>query len=296
MIDPRALLTFHSVCQAGSISGAARALNLSQPSVSNAIASMEARLGVRLFERSRSGIVLTPEGTALRLRADLLRNLLRDAEEGVGAARQGILGPLRVGGTPGALVSLLPAAISAIEASGTRIQLIVVERPDADLNDMLRAGDIELAFVTTEVEEPPPDIAETTISRDPFFLIVGSANVEIPSRINLKDAASLSWVLPEAQGAFHRQIDALFISCGVTVPSDVVRCDSLLTTKAIVRSGPRVTILPREVAAAEIDAGLLRAIEIADASLSRNVGFRQARGRLPSRLATLITEVLPTIT
>lgn len=296
MIDPRALLTFHSVCQAGSISGAARDLNISQPSVSNAIAAMEARLGVRLFERSRSGITLTPEGSALRVRANMLSNLLRDAEQVVGAAREGIVGPLRVGGTPGALVSLLPAAISAIEASGIRIQLVVIERPDAALNDMLRDGDIELAFVTTEVEEPPADIVETTISRDPFSLIVGRTHAEMPASIALRDASSLSWVLPEARGAFHRQIDALFISGGVTIPPDVIRCDSLLTTKAIVRSGARVTILPREVAAAEIDAGVLRAIDISDASLNRNVGFRHLRDRLPSRLAGLMLQVLPAVT
>lgn len=292
MIDPRALLTFHSVCRAGSISGAARDLNISQPSVSNAIAAMEARLGVRLFERSRSGILLTPEGEALKLRASMLNNLLRDAEAVVGAAQQGIAGPLHVGGTPGALVSLLPEAIAAVEASGLRVQLVVVERPDAALNDMLRNGDIEIAFVTTEVEEAPADIVETTISSDPFSLIVGCHHRGMPDSIALKNSGHLSWVLPEARGAFHRQIDALFISCGMTVPPDVIRCDSLLTTKAIVRTGPRVTILPREVAAAEIDAGVLRAVEITDARLSRNVGIRRLRDRAATPLASLMEELL----
>ena len=55
MLDPRALLTFHRVCEEGTISAAARALNIAQPSVSSAIAALEARLGVQLFARSRSG-------------------------------------------------------------------------------------------------------------------------------------------------------------------------------------------------------------------------------------------------
>lgn len=222
----------------------------------------------------------------------MLSNLLRDAEEVVDTARQGIAGPLRVGGTPGALVSLLPAAIAAVEAAGLRVQLVVVERPDAALNDMLRNGDIELAFVTTEVELPPSDIVETTLSSDPFSLIVGCHHVDMPERIALRDTGSLSWVLPEARGAFHRQIDALFISCGVTAPPDVIRCDSLLTIKAIVRTGPRVTILPREVAAAEIDAGVLRAVEISNGALSRNVGIRRLRNRAATPLARLMIEVL----
>ena len=68
-IDPRAVRTFGAVCRAGSISGAARVLAISQPSVSNTIARLEAQLAVTLFERSRSGIVLTPAGQALERRA-----------------------------------------------------------------------------------------------------------------------------------------------------------------------------------------------------------------------------------
>ena len=56
MLDPRALLTFHRVCEAGTISGAARALNLSQPSVSSAIAGLEARLSLQRCHQSLEGV------------------------------------------------------------------------------------------------------------------------------------------------------------------------------------------------------------------------------------------------
>jgi molybdate transport repressor ModE-like protein len=156
MIDPRALRTFHQVCQTGSISGAARSLNISQPSVSAAIAQLETRLGARLFERTRAGIVLTPEGEALAARARMLDHLLRDAQSDVAAAGKGLGAPLRVGGTPGALVSLLPRALALMEAKHPHLTLNVLERPDRDLMTMLRDGDIDLAFVTTAIEAPPP--------------------------------------------------------------------------------------------------------------------------------------------
>jgi len=285
MIDARGLLIFHQICRAGSISGAARALNLSQPSVSNAISALEARLGVRLFDRSRSGIILTAQGEALKVRAELLHNLLRDAEAEVDSALHGVSGPLRVGGTPGALVSLLPPALEALERSGVALDLSVFERPDAALNDMLRSGEIELAFVTTEIEPSPPDLIEATYTRDPFFLVVGRGNDALPDRMSLRDTAAMSWVLPEAQGAFRRQVDALFIASGLATPRDVIRCDSLLTTKAIVRSGRRVTILPKEVALAELSIGVLRAITLDEAGFTRNVGIRRHRDRALSPLA-----------
>ncbi|MBC2666791.1 LysR family transcriptional regulator [Novosphingobium flavum] len=291
MIDPRALITFQRVCEAGSISGAARSLNISQPSVSNAISALEARLGARLFERSRSGIALTPGGEALLLRARMITNLLRDAETEVSNAARGVLGPLRIGGTPGALVSLLPQAIRALDEAGLRYELNVVERPDAMLGQMLRDGEIELAFVTTEIEEPDADMIEATFSRDPFTLIVGRAHDRLPSSLALRDAAGLQWVLPEAHGAFRRQVDALFISGGLSAPRDVIRCDSLLTTKTIVRSGPRVTILPRQVASAELSIGVLRAITLPE-TISRSIGIRRHRDSVLSPMARRLVEQL----
>jgi len=290
MIDPRALRMFHEVCAAGSISGAARRLNISQPSVSAAIAGLESRLGTTLFERTRAGVVLTPAGEALRTRAQMLDHLLRDAEADVAAARDGNPGPLRVGGTPGALVSLLPAGIARLDREFSQVALTVLERPESELAGMLRGGEIELAFVTTAIEEPPADLAERTLSRDPFALIVGAGHPLPDQPISLRQTQQLRWVLPEAQGGFRRQLDALFVSAGIGIPRDVVRCDSLLTTKAIVRDGQRVTILPIHVAASELAAGTLRAIPIAEAATDRSVGVRWLKQRGHSPLATRLLD------
>jgi len=273
-IDPRAVRTFGAVCRAGSISGAARDLAISQPSVSNTIARLEARLGVTLFERSRTGIVLTPAGLALERRAAAMETLIAGAVHDVAAAHEGRAGRLRVGGTPGALVSLLPRGLAALELAHPGIELTVIERADQALVEMLRKGTIDLAFVTTEIEPPPPGIREITLARDSFALIVGQAHADLPERVSLADVAHLPWVLPEAGGAFRRQVDALFIAAGIATPRDAIRSDSLLTTKAIVRSGRRVTILPREVNAAELAGGLLRAVEIAEAGSDRAIGAR----------------------
>eukprot|EP01037_Dinobryon_pediforme_P006410 gene6410-6476_t len=295
MIDPRALRMFHEVCRAGSISGAARGLNISQPSVSAAMAMLEARLGGPLFERTRAGVVLTPAGEALRIRAEMLDHLLRDAEADADAAREGRAGPLRVGGTPGALVSLLPAGIARLDPEFDQLALTVLERPERDLTGMLRAGEIELAFVTTAIDEPAPDLAERTLTRDPFALVVGTAH-PLPGDLgpdrpmSLRQSASLRWVLPEAQGGFRRQLDALFLTAGVGIPRDVVRCDSLLTTMAIVRDGQRVTILPIRVAAGELAAGHLRAIPIAEAASDRSVGVRWIKARGLSPMASRLLD------
>jgi DNA-binding transcriptional LysR family regulator len=277
MLDPRSLRTFLAVCRANSISGGARLLNISQPSVSNAIAQLEQVVGASLFERSRTGISLTSEGDVLLRRAQAMESLLKDTEDELRLSRSGIVGPLHIGGTPGALVSLLPSAVREVEQKVGRFALHVVERPDHDLAALLRHGEIELAFVTTGLEAPPADLEEVTFSRDPFALIVGRQNDHLPATMSLSDDRLLQWVLPEARGAFRRQIDALFLATDVPIPDDAIRCDSLLTTKAMVRGSKRVTILPMKVAAAELSIGVLRAVTIEGAGFPRSIGVRKLK-------------------
>jgi len=293
MLDPRALRTFLAVCKEGTISGAARRLNISQPPVSVAITQLERSLGAQLFDRSRTGIKLTEEGAALQRRAEAMDALLRDAETEVRLAKDGVLGPLRIGGTPGALVSLLPGALKRLEERYTSFSIHVLERPDSELAEMLRRNEIELAFVTTGLEEPPDDMDEEGFASDPFALIVGKLNDRLPAHMSLKQAESLRWILPEARGGFRRQVDALFASAEVAIPRDVLRCDSLLTTKAIIRDGQRVTILPRGVVAAEVSIGVLRAITLKEASFDRRIGIRRLSGGKLSLLAKALLDALP---
>lgn len=273
-LDPRALITFANVCKAGTLSGAARQMNVSQPSISLTIGQLEKRLGVTLFERTASGVILTTEGLALRGRADALKNLISDARRAVDLARTNMAGPLRIGGTPGALVSLLPHALAHMEKSPASFELTVLERTEAELTEMLRKGEIELALVTTQIEPPPAGITEFTVASDPFALVASGHNTDVLENSSIADLIDRPWILPDAGGGFRRQIDALFLANEVQTPSNVLRCDSLLTTKAIVSRTDRVTILPRRVVRPEVASGELKAFEISDRTFTRHIGVR----------------------
>jgi DNA-binding transcriptional LysR family regulator len=110
--------------------------------------------------------------------------------------------------------------------------------------------------------------------------------------MRLSEARDLRWVLPAAAGAFRRQLDALFLAAEVPLPLDVVRCDSLLTTKAIVSGGTHVTILPDDVVAAECASGTLRAIPLVDAPVNRTIGVRRLAGAPQSAAADAIVAAM----
>jgi LysR family transcriptional regulator, regulator of abg operon len=293
-IDPRAMRTFEVVCRAGSISGAARQLGISQPSVSSAITLLESRLGVTLFDRSRNGIILSQAGKAFLRHAQGLNSIIDNAIAEVELIKAGSAGVLRIGGTPGALSSLLPKAIGRLRSRLGAFSLEVTERPDAELTAMLLKREIDLAIVTTGLETPASGIREINLASDPFSLIVGRANFELPEVVSLREAGGFNWVLPAAVGAFRRQMSALFTAAQLPEPINAIRCDSLLLTKAIVRDTNYVTILPRQVAASELSIKVLRAIKIAEAQFERTIGVRMLEGNGPSPLVTaLLEEIQP---
>ena len=89
---------FVAIVDAGSISGAALALGSSPPAVSRRLAALEARLGVRLADRSARRFRLTEEGRLYHDRGRGLLDALRDVEADVSSRGTSAHGMLRVGG------------------------------------------------------------------------------------------------------------------------------------------------------------------------------------------------------
>ncbi|MGE0055083.1 MAG: LysR family transcriptional regulator [Hyphomicrobium sp.] len=105
--DLRALEIFLSVCDTGAMASAARALGLTQPAISQAIAELEARTGTVLFDRSVRPLGLTPAGGVMRQRAAALLSEARQIAPLLKEADQGKLSLIRVG-----LVDSLARALS----------------------------------------------------------------------------------------------------------------------------------------------------------------------------------------
>ena len=72
--------TFLAVLQEGSLSGASRTLNITQPTAGRHIAGLEAALGQALFTRSQTGLLATDAALALRVHAEAMDNTARALE------------------------------------------------------------------------------------------------------------------------------------------------------------------------------------------------------------------------
>lgn len=91
------LRVFHAVARAGGFSAAQIELNASQPTISKQMSQLEARLGLRLCERGRSGFQLTPDGEEVFESAQRLFDALSDFRHDVGRIKGEVTGNLNIG-------------------------------------------------------------------------------------------------------------------------------------------------------------------------------------------------------
>lgn len=93
----RTLRSFLAVAREQSISGAARSLNITQPSLSRQIMELEEEMGVKLLERGNRKVTLTRQGMLLCKRAGQIMDLVQKTREEVTAAEEEVSGVLHIG-------------------------------------------------------------------------------------------------------------------------------------------------------------------------------------------------------
>ncbi len=135
--------SFLSVAETGSLSGAARALQLSQPTLGRHIAELEAALGVVLFTRAARGLVLTDAGAAMLTGARQMREAAAALAMMAAGREQSLTGTVRV--TASRVVShyLLPPILAELRVQEPGIDIELVPS-DSTENLLFREADIAL--------------------------------------------------------------------------------------------------------------------------------------------------------
>lgn len=110
-LDPKLLRVFLAVLHNGSVTRAAEALNLSQPSVSKSLRRLQSVVGFALFEPRGRSIHPTSEAQLLREAALRVERELEAVRHRVIQIRQGRRGGFRIGAIPAIATTLLPRAI-----------------------------------------------------------------------------------------------------------------------------------------------------------------------------------------
>jgi len=220
---------------------AAASCHVSQPTLSAQVQLLEGVLGVRLFERDRRRVLVTPAGSELVARA---RRVLLQTEDLIAAATRSqtpFAGTLRVGVIPTLAPYLLPEVTPAITQRYPGLALVYREEKTADIVHALEQGTLDAGIAALEADLGGAAYAE--IARDDFVVALPK-NHPLAKRkqLTLGELEDERVLLLDEGHCFREQALSLCAKAHVDVAS--FRATSLATLAQMVSSGAGVTLLP----------------------------------------------------
>nr|WP_227994713.1 LysR family transcriptional regulator [Vibrio parahaemolyticus] len=158
---------FYAIMQAGTVSGAARLLHVSQPNVTRVLAHTEQQLGFALFERVKGRLVPTQEAKALLPEAEKVYQQLGQFRSLTNKVKQGTQ-HLRIGAPPVLAAHLLAPTVSLLSKEhGISFELLTANRDELCSGLLKHELDVAIAFG----EETPPALMGHVLLKENLALI-----------------------------------------------------------------------------------------------------------------------------
>jgi DNA-binding transcriptional LysR family regulator len=238
-----------AIGDSGSLVGAAAILNVTQPTVSKALAELEAIVGTRLFERTRHGVRPTLYGTALLRHAKLLMSQLRHAAEELADLADGTGGRVVVGTLLAASARLLPDAVARLRRDRPRLSIQIIEGTHDVLLAALRSGDVDLVVGRLPEHGEGRGLSHSVLIEEGACIVVRAQHrIARKKRPRLADLVDFDWILPRAETTLRQQVDKDLAAAGIPVLGSVIASVSFLTNRQLLLSDDYVTVWPRQVA------------------------------------------------
>ncbi|MET7328360.1 LysR family transcriptional regulator [Nonomuraea sp. NPDC005650] len=195
-LEPRLLATLEAVVRLGSFAAAAEELGYTQGAVSQQIADLERRAGLRLLDRRP--VRATAAGAVLLRAEGAVRAAMTRARTELEALDAGLSGEVRLGAFVSAAAGIVPPALAAFRRAYPGVRVTLNQYETEDGYQRLLRGDIDLA-VTFDYDwfplPPPPGLRRSLIGRDPVMVVlpVGHALAGRAS-LSLADLADEPWI------------------------------------------------------------------------------------------------------
>jgi LysR family tcuABC transcriptional regulator len=242
-----------AVCEEGSFTRAAEREHATQSGVSQHVAAVERRLGVRLFDRTATGVTPTAAGLRYYRRCVDAIGLLDKANEDVRSLAGDVSGRLRIGLMPTFTRAALAPTLQHIVAAHPDVQLHVVEAYSSTLTEQVLGGQLDFAIVPAF--EGRVGLKSRLILRDREVLISGRTSLFKPLvPVGLADVAPLKIVVPGPDNVRRRNLEIYFQSHGVAIER-MIEMDAMMATFDLVARSDFVTVLPGLICVNDIGRG-----------------------------------------
>lgn len=272
-----------AVADSANFSMAAKALDITQPSLHRAARDLERLAGVTFYNKARYGIELTPGAMAFALQIRLAFAELAQGLSEVEAWRGMDKSEIVVGSMPLALSYVLPNAIEEHLQSHPDTTVRVVSGPYKDLLHGLRHGTLDFLIGALRSHLPVEDVAQQELfAQNLVFAVRADHPLVMQEKPDVETLRAYSWIVP-AQGTPARGIfDAMFQTMDVLPPAHVVETSSLILTRNLLLDSDRVAVVSPYQMALEVRMGLIRFVPFPVQHTSRPIGLTFRRDWRPT--------------
>lgn len=278
----RQIEVFHAVYLHGTVSAAARALNVSQPSVTKVLRHAERSIGLPLFERAKGRLIPTQDAhtlfaevTDIQDRVHSLRQVCQNMRHGRGSL-------LRVSALPSLGLGAIPEAVAQFMG---RHEEILFDLQTLHHDEMVRKlfereTDIAISF---EVPLTAP-VAHQVIGEGELVVLYREEDIpNAPSRIHLDELRDHKFISPLQGGPIGRRLSSELSRLDVAL-NEVISARTYYVAAALVRAGVGMAIVDNFTAQASLTPGL--ASRPLQPAITFDVNAVYLQNRPPSRTAS----------
>jgi DNA-binding transcriptional LysR family regulator len=289
-MDLHKLRIFAEIARSGNFTRAAELLHMTQPTVSQQLAALEAQVGAPLIERQMRRQQLTPAGTALLPYAGQLLALADEALEAARAAAGVADRTLRLGVGHMLATYLLPGLLRGYREAHPGRPVRISVGNTAELLELVAAGAVELALVGSPAEHARVEVSPFMHDRLVVIVAPGDAWAGHES-VALEELRGRTLLTREPGSALHASVEQL-LGPAALAGAEVIQLGETEGIKRSVEAGLGVALVQALAVEREVAAGTLRALALRGGDDTRTYNIAYAKGRELSSAAQALIDLV----
>lgn len=251
---------------------AAQKCFVTQPTLSLALAKLEGELGVRLFERNKNEVLVTPMGAEIVNQARKVLDEVGKISSLAKGSQDQLSGALRLGVIPTIGPYLLPELVPILRKSAPNMPLMIEENFTASLVPMLRDGDIDAAIIALPFSVT--GVKTRTLYEEPFSVVVPEGHLWAKKKhVRPDELSGENLLVLNAGHCFREQVLEACPGQSNTANPEGLSGSSLETIRNMVASGLGVSVLPATALQPRYGNKLVKEIPFTDPVPSRMVAI-----------------------
>lgn len=280
---------FYWAAKTGSLTQAAKALYLTQPSVSHAIKQLENSFGMTLFNRNAKGVELTQEGNVLYSYIEQSQIFISLAEEKMAALKKLESGELRIGGSDSLFKHYILPYLESFHHKYPGIKLHLNHGTTPEVISFLKEGKIDLGVVRMPIIDPQLEVKETLQLKDCF--VAGEKYAALKGEVlTLDKLLEYPIILFSRNSRVRVAITELFESFGQRIRPEI-EVGSVDLLIEIAKRGLGISYVTREFVTKELEEGSLFEVQLEVQLPPSHVGLMIMKNMPLSSAATRFIEL-----